>query len=103
MQDGILRPLQPTEGANPIGKVIIEAGNHIFREQDSTVSHASLVIGRIGAQRHQHEEPELFFRGFILYRDRNNHVKRRTSFCRRYDFEAMRFRAVEDPDYEYAD
>jgi len=102
VQDGILWPLQPTEGANPIGKVIIEAGRHIFLEQNSTVSHASLGIGQIGARRHQRDEPELFFRGFILYEDRN-HIKRRTAFCRRYDFKARRFRIVDDPDDEYAD
>jgi hypothetical protein len=103
IKDGIPRPLQPPEKANVIGPETIEAARYISRKHESTVSHQSLIVEHMGAQRKGPAgEPRLFFRGFIVYRDENL-FPRRTSFCRAYDFGKRRFRVFEDPDYEYAD
>jgi hypothetical protein len=107
IDDRILRPLQPFEGSDLIGGVSLEAGSHIFREQSSTVSLNALTIEHMQDQRVQDDgrrasQPRLFFRGFIVYSDKND-VRRRTTFCRPYDFSGRRFCAIKDPDYEYAD
>jgi hypothetical protein len=99
---GLLPPLNPIEDETPIRKIVIKAGANISRTQGSNVEHVSLQIGRMGAQRRHEEPPELVFRGFVTYRDKNQ-ITRRTAFYRRYDFKTMRFRIVDDPDYEYAD
>lgn len=44
----------------------------------------------------------LFLVGYVKYVDQIG-TFRRTYFCRRYDAVTGRFRAVRDPDYEYAD
>lgn len=46
--------------------------------------------------------PKIWLREFIVYLD-NNRTRRRMSFCRGYDFRANRFRAGDDPNYEYSD
>ncbi len=103
---GSLRPLQPIEGANPVGHITLIPGSHIFREYNSTVSGLSLAVSQLvkempvphfGAERRG-----VYFRGFVVHRDKNG-VRRRTSFCRMYDAESERFYALGDPDYEYAD
>lgn len=47
-------------------------------------------------------EQIIYFFGFLVYID-NIGIKRRTAFCRKYDYRAERFTIVEDPDYEYKD
>jgi hypothetical protein len=44
----------------------------------------------------------IYFMGFIRYRDELG-LKRRTDFCRRFDWDRMRFYPVADPDYEQPD
>ena len=105
--DRILRPLQPIEGANPVGNVTLAAGTQIFREQNSRISRIDFNTNVFREERiqdlgHLVRQPRLFFRGFIVYVDAND-VRRRTAFCRRYELPSQRFRASEDPDYEYAD
>jgi hypothetical protein len=51
IRDGNLRPLQPFEGANPIGRRAIAPGAHIFDEFGSTVSIMSLVVSRMADAR----------------------------------------------------
>jgi hypothetical protein len=97
-----LLPLHSIEENNPIGKIVIKGGANVSRTQSSSVGHVSLQIGRMSAQRLQHEPPELVFRGFITYLDQNQ-ITRRTGFYRRYNFKTMRFCIIDDPDYEYAD
>jgi len=101
-RDRRLWPLQPTDGANPIGDTLIKPGSHVFREQGSTVSMLSLSAGRQILQSGHHPVQTVFFRGFILYLD-DNLVRRRTAFCRVWNWETNRFDVVNDPDYEYAD
>ena len=108
IRDGMLRPLQPTEGANPIGRRTIIPGSHIFDECGSTVSVHSLAVSRmIDARRlprgaNPNENRAVCFRGFVIYTDKNG-IRLRTGFCRVYDAEAERFYPLDDPDYEYAD
>ena len=40
--------------------------------------------------------------GYIFYRDKLHNFYR-TAFCRRFDFQRMRFEIVENPDYEHQD
>jgi hypothetical protein len=100
-RNDVLRPLESIKGENSIGSASIEAVTHIVRTQDSMVTHQSLIVQHMRVGRGQ-DVPELFFRGFIIYADKNG-LKRRTAFCRQYDFGAHRFRIVDDPDHEYAD
>jgi hypothetical protein len=107
--DGMLRPLQPIEGANPIGRRTVAPGRHIFDECSSTVSIMSLVVSRMSDQRRLpkgradlNENRAVCFRGFVIYIDRNG-IQRRTGFCRVYDSKVERFYPLDDPDYEYAD
>lgn len=51
IRDGNLRPVQPFEGANPIGRKTIAPGAHIFDEFGSTVSIMSLVVSRMADAR----------------------------------------------------
>jgi hypothetical protein len=101
VSDGTLSPLQPIEGANPIGRETINPGAHIFREETSNFSHRSIAINYMKSQ-HGQIHDHFFFRGFIIYQDRMG-IRRRTAFSRAYDPEARRFRLSDDPDYEYAD
>jgi hypothetical protein len=108
IRDGILRPLQRTEGANRIGLVTLIPGEHIFREQGSNISLPSLVVSRMveDRQRPRVRQPSetrgVYFRGLIIYADKNG-VRRRTGICRVYEFKTERFYPLDDPDYEYAD
>jgi hypothetical protein len=107
IRDGILRPLQPTEGANRIGRRTIPPGSHIFDECGSTVSVHSLAVSRMVEARRlprgaTNESRAVCFRGFVIYIDKNG-IRRRTGFCRVYDSETERFYPLDDPDYEYAD
>lgn len=45
---------------------------------------------------------DFLFLGYIVYED-GLRKKRRTAFCRRYDFGTKRFTPIDDPDYEYQD
>jgi hypothetical protein len=101
-RDRILRPLQPAEGANPIGRETMAGGTHIFREHDTTASSLSFAVGREIHARGYAPVATVFFRGFIVYLD-DNGIRRRTAFCRMWNFETRRFDVMNDPDYEYAD
>jgi hypothetical protein len=97
--DDILRPLQPIEGDNTaVGDALLEPGQLIFRECQSTLSWQDFINEIYGTD----GSIKLYFRGFVVYTDWNG-LKRRTAFCRQYDFGARRFRIIDDPDYEYAD
>ena len=98
-----LMPLQPVEGANPLGPTKLIPGTHKFWEVRST-------IGRIAFMKivnSRNSAPiiprrNLYFRGFIVYADING-VWRRMAFCRRFDPDTDSFRRIDNPDYEYAD
>jgi hypothetical protein len=102
IEDAILRPLQPIEGANPVGSVTLEPGEHIFRESGSTIGFAEFTNEMNRQFYTPDDSTKLIFRGFIIYADKNR-LKRRMAFCREYKFKTRRFCIMDDPDYEYAD
>jgi hypothetical protein len=102
IKDAVLRPLQPIEGANPVGNVTLEPGEHIFREAESTIGYAEFENAKHRQLYDADNSTKLFFRGFIIYADKNK-LRRQMAFCREYKFTARCFRIVDDPDYEYAD
>jgi hypothetical protein len=63
---GALMPLQPIEGANPIGPINLGPGEHKFWEVGSTVGDATL-LNIANAQTHQSQNlvTNLYFRGFL--------------------------------------
>jgi hypothetical protein len=103
IENFVILPLQPAEVANPIGNTVIEPGGHIYKEYDSRIGDLAFMNER-NRQWQNSAEPhtKVWFRGFLVYADKNG-LKRRTAFCRGYDFRAHRFRVGSDPDYEYAD
>jgi hypothetical protein len=101
-RDRRLWPIQRAEGANLIGNTLLRPGTHVFREQGSSVSLLSLATGRQIFQAGHHPVQIVFFRGFIIYLD-DNLVRRKTAFCRIWNWESRRFDRVDDPDYEYVD
>ena len=103
LDNAVLLPLQPTEGQNPIGSREINPGAHIYHEVDSHITFPAYQ-NELNRQVHSTAETvtKIWLRGFVIYED-NNGVRRRTSFCRGYDFKTRRFRMGTDPDYEYAD
>jgi hypothetical protein len=99
----ILLPLQPPEHSNSIGPIRIEPGQGVEGEFGSTVNFPQYTNEQNRHLNHPGEPtPKIWLRGFIVYLD-NNRIRRRMAFCRGYDFKAKRFRAGDDPNYEYSD
>ncbi len=106
VNDGHIHPLQPTEGANPIGDVEIAPSLNVWRECDSTFNQFGMFSiahqKNDGLRGPRRSDPLLLFRGFVIYED-GAKIRRRTAFCRSYDWDRERFITLDDPDYEYAD
>ena len=102
-ESAILLPLQPPEHSNSIGPIQIEPGQGIEREFGSAINFPQYTNEQNRHLNHPGEPtPKIWLRGFIVYLD-NNRIRRRMAFCRGYDFKAKRFRAGDDPNYEYSD
>jgi hypothetical protein len=98
-----LLPLQPPDHSNSIGPIRIEPGNSIEREFGSNINFPMYTNEQGRHMAHPgNVTPRIWLRGFIVYLD-NNRVRRRMAFCRGYDFKDRRFRAGDDPNYEYSD
>jgi hypothetical protein len=99
----ILLPLQPPDHSNSVGSVRIAPGEGIEREFGSNINFPEYTNEQNRQRNYPGEStPKIWLRGFIVYLD-NNRIRRRTAFCRGYDFKASRFRAGDDPNYEYSD
>jgi hypothetical protein len=99
----ILLPLQPPDHSNSIGPIRIEPGESVEREFGSNINFPQYTNEQNRQRNHPGEPiPKIWLRGFIAYLD-NNRIRRRMAFCRGYDFKASRFRAGDDPNYEYSD
>jgi hypothetical protein len=104
-ETGTLLPLQYPQYANSFGPLRIEGGQGVEREFGSDINFPKYTNEQ-NRQRNLHIDrdvtPKIWLRGFIVYLD-NNRTRRRMSFCRGCDFRTNRFRAGEDPNYEYSD
>jgi hypothetical protein len=88
---------------NEFGSITLPAGGH----QDIVFNMAPKATELISRNLDLHRQyPDwgdvLFFRGALVYVDESG-VRRRTSFCRPLEYSTMRFRRIDDPDYDYRD
>jgi hypothetical protein len=99
----ILLPLQTVEHGNAIGSIRLRPGDSRIREYGSNIGWAQYTNEQNRQLYAVETTPtKIWLRGFIVYLD-NNRIRRRMAFCRGYDFNARRFRAGDDPEYEYSD
>jgi len=103
---GSLPAIPPFEDTfNLVLEVTLGAGESVpltseLDPQDPIV--ARVRLGQTTDLTHGDGAEEIYFFGYMLYRD-NIGVVRRTAFCRRLDIQTQRFIVVSDPDYEYRD